>query len=50
MVNKFKNLCELNCVHKKKCNKKFAKILEVVDEKVVYIAAECGRNFRVEDI
>jgi len=44
---KCKNLCTLNCPNKEKCNKRFAKRLETINEKAVYIYAKCGRFFRV---
>ncbi len=43
------NLCKLNCIHKDKCNKKFARILSEITENVVYLYAECGATFRCED-
>lgn len=44
-----KDLCELNCVHRDKCNKRFAEMLKAVEDSVVWVVAECGRHFRISD-
>ena len=40
-----REICQLNCVHKDKCNKKFNECINGTAADKVHIAAQCGRYF-----